>query len=797
VLLLWAVLGAACGRGPTGAHDPRLLAVTPAFGRTDAPLEVELLGENFVRRVAQRLDGPGGLEVDAGYQAHLGEVALLDVRWVDAGRLRARVPAGLAPGWHALTVISPLGRSVRLEQAFFASDVPGAQLSAGAQAEPSPVAVGEDVRLTLTVTNAGGRKALAVTPSLALEGGGVADPGPATPPSRDVAPGRTASFTWRLVAPRAGALTARFALVAQEEGSDRPLALPDAAGVVLQVQEPARLEASLLPASATLQVGQRLRLELTVRNAGEGAARGLTPGLQVSRPPLLAVREAPAPADVPGGTAHTFAWLLEAVGEGALTVLPSVEGTDALTGRRVSAAPAAALQVQVASEVQPLATDPTGDGATFAYVFSHAGRVYVGPSRSGGGGARFLPDGTGAESFTFTFTRDTSGNEHENRTPAAYTSIGAPGCAADTAACGPDDESGRGLFFSGTWAGDATPWLGVAGARPQGDFDYLYFTPDTDGTLDFRHADVSQAMGGNTLTPSAAHFHGGRLYVGATDSGGNRPYLAVLKRAPPPGGLDYATAGDLEDLAGEDLPSVGGGGTPRNGAPVIGIDAMATFNDRLYVANNGGCARSTAATPVSASSSGTWADCTPTAWLDTDSLFPATGELTPALRTVPAMAVFQGRLYLARNTNNGPQLYACTPAATGAPADCEPQDWAPVAPNTSNNTALTQLEDTGNTRITLLLATARHLYVGFNNPAGAHVYRTASSTPAAVGDFTGRGGCLAGTAGCVGLGGQGLGAGADVTQLHASTVLTDAGRDFVYLTAGTAASAVRVLRLGD
>src|SRR5207253_7461033 len=136
-----------------------------------------------------------------------------------------------------------------------------------------------------------------------------------------------------------------------------------------------------------------------------------------------------------------------------------------------------------------------------------------------------------------------------------------------------------------------------------------------------------------------------------------------------------------------------------------------------------------------------------------------TSDLEPADRAVPAFASFGGRLYAARNSTTGPQLWSCDPARGGSATQCDSGDWSLVAPNTSGDTQATQFNDANNASVTLLAATSRHLYVGFNNSVrGVVVYRTANTAPASMADFTGRLGCGANTSGSAGIGGDGMGA---------------------------------------
>jgi hypothetical protein len=235
----------------------------------------------------------------------------------------------------------------------------------------------------------------------------------------------------------------------------------------------------------------------------------------------------------------------------------------------------------------------------------------------------------------------------------------------------------------------------------------------------------------------------------------------------------------------------------RNTAPVQMIDSQAAFNDLLYLANNGGIVHSNTNDPQPSlnGSPPSWTTSTPTdpAYAAKQSLTTRkTQDLEPADKAVPRMAVLAGKLYAARNTTSGPQLWVCTP---GSDLGCDPGDWALLAMNGVGDTQLSQFDDPQNTRVTLLAATSSRLYVGYNNAAGLVLYRSKNNAPATRSDFEGAAGCDASMApsACDGLGGRGLGAGA--TRIFDGRVLTFAGKDYVYLTAGDGASGFRVFRV--
>ena len=134
----------------------------------------------------------------------------------------------------------------------------------------------------------------------------------------------------------------------------------------------------------------------------------------------------------------------------------------------------------------------------------------------------------------------------------------------------------------------------------------------------------------------------------------------------------------------------------------------------------------------------------------------------------------------------------------GSSTDCDPGDWSLVAPNSTGDTQLTQFDDSANAALSLLVATPRLLFVGFDNGSrGVEVWRTSVPLPASRSDFTGALGCSAAQspAGCEGVGGNGLGAGA--MRLFDAQVVGAPGTESVYLTAGDGAGPVGLFRLLD
>ncbi|HET7785672.1 MAG TPA: hypothetical protein VFL36_06845 [Myxococcales bacterium] len=684
---------------------------------------------------------------------------------------------------------------------------------------PSPIDRGQAFTVTATVTNTGQAAAAAVTLALTKAPSGGADAITADAAGTvGLAGGASSTFTWNFVedGTAAGALDFTATAAGTDTNSGSPLSAQSAPGTLV-VQAPAALSASLsLPSVVSL--GDTVAVVLTVSNTGQASAVSVQPGpLAVSGTAAVTMVATPSPssATVAGGSSATFTWTLSAGSSGTLQVAASVTGTDANDGASLAASDSASRTVQPQPESTSISTDPfAGDGTNFSYLFSYQGMLYAGPNKSGTAAVRMAPDGSGATQINWKLEVDTtllnaarnSAYQTPLLSPPCHT-IGALGCTQNTTACGPDNEGGRAVFTSGTVNG--VEWYLVTGTSPSGS-RYAYLTNGSfplasGGFDDLAFVQIAAGQGSSARMMSAARFAQNQLFVGFYDTGGSSspptaPVLNVLRKMPSLPGYQASGGTDLVNLNGVNLPAVGALGNPSNsGHPALMVDALRDFNGSLYVANNGGIARSVGApTPCAAPGCANWANSTPSGpgWGAEPSIAvdsTALGALDPSKRAVPSMVIFGGRLFAAHNTTAGPQLWSCDPSLGTDPQQCEPGDWSLVARNTSGDQRLSQFNDASNTAIGLLVATAGHLYVGFNNTGGVRIYRTQFPAASTQADFTGHQGCTVGQSGCTGLGGNGLGAA--LTRLFDGHAFTYAGNEWVYVSAGTGSAGPALFRL--
>lgn len=676
-----------------------------------------------------------------------------------------------------------------------------AQLSAQWLTVPAIVTPGETFTATLGVTNLGEALAKNVAPmpdppsAAATSGSGSLSAAPSGTIA-DVPAGSTVVFSWQMTAN--GTPPASLQLSAGASGTDGNSGSTISAGTVssnaIALQMPSALSATLMAPSAVLR-NDVLGVTLVVTDTGGIGVNTLTPSLASSGTGSVQVISGPSPAtqNVAAGGSVSFSWVCQATANGAVAFSASVSGSDAIDG---SARTASAGTTVTVSDAVQLAAAPLGASTTFAYVFDFNGLVYAGPKADGTGAIRMQPDGSGAQPVTFSFQSDNVNGNANGATASAFPSLGFANCNKDTLQCGPDNENGRGLFASGTIAG--TPWLIASGARTSNDLWHVYATPDAGTAAVFRYEYVRSVLGNSVVGTSSIFTFHDRVYIGFPDTDSIRPTYIVLRTTPPSPGLTPAVGTDVVNLRIDRVSGIGSNAVlNKNTASVQMIDSQAAFNDVLYLANNGGIVHSTTNDPQPPATG------VPSSWMASTPNDPAysaksslttrkTHDLEPADKAVPAMVVLAGKLYAARNTTSGPQLWACSPGSNLA---CDPGDWTLLAPNGIGDLQLSQFDDPQNTRVALLAATGSRLYVGYDNTAGLVLYRSRNNAPATRADFEGAGGCDASTApsSCDGLGGRGLGAGA--TRIFDGRLLTFNATDYVYLTAGDGTSGFRVFRV--
>lgn len=672
---------------------------------------------------------------------------------------------------------------------------------------PASVNTGQTFGVRVRVSNSGDSAALGVLPAVACDACALRT----SPGATDLAGGAAAEWDLTFDAGVLGSWTLR-ASASGTDATDGVLRQSAVAQAPLAIVQHAALAAAFRDPGTAPMAGFIVELLATnpIANPayGQATASGVAPGplVVVAEPGYLdpsQVSCAPrsvAAASIDAGGLAVFSWNCTAAAVGQVKLSTSLTGSDANDGTPLAAS---AVGVVAVDEAAMVLDDPFGGGTVFSFVFAYDGHVFLGPSGDGRGLVRCLPDATGCASWALSFYRDqvATGSVHQNPCPY-YVTLGSstpPGspsyCDPDnpwaTACnCGPNLESGRGLFTSMTISGNE--WLVAMGRSKKHFLRYLYMTRETATPLHVSYVDLTASI---PVTPdpgvedvTSFAILNDRVYVGLQVQSPDGPRLVVLTRTPVAPGLD-ATASDTAATTFQK--------TVMNelGNAVSQVDSMLGLEGRLFVANRKAVLVSRTGTPdlTAADATTQFDECTPLApatWAAGNPDYVGKIDVTPADKVVPALAAWQGRLYLARNTLAGvPEIWVFTPRhdALGNFLGCAPDrsDWRRIATN---------FADAGNVRATALFATAAYLYVGYDNAtSGVQVFRSSNPAPGSESQFTGRLSC---TAPCEPVGRAGFGDPTNVRFLDARAMLFG-GVDQVWATVGTSSSTVRVFRISE
>jgi hypothetical protein len=473
----------------------------------------------------------------------------------------------------------------------------------------------------------------------------------------------------------------------------------------------------------------------------------------------------------------------------------------------------------------PIATDPFADGGgsmggtDFSYIFEYGGLVYMGPNVGGSGGIRMNPDGSNPQTFTFALNQDPNQDDgaaaintvYGNPPTQLFPSLGKTGCTANTAACGPNNQNGRGVFTSGTIGG--TTYLFAGAGYTLGNLTSIYYSTDTDTALDFPFLHIGNSIVGGPGAKgfSSLYVYNNALYLSFPSNGTNRPKMGQITGLGTLGGTLPARRGSTATGVGMELPGLPrlGGTTQCTGwtDKITSVETFMEFNGYLYL-SGGGCPASgkdggiIRYTNGTFSNNGSYVDSTPSSasWAGTNrySIYlNKMADLTPDDKAFPQMAVHQGKLYAARNicegftgnsgaaggavcptANRHTQLWKCSPASSGGATTCEAADWTLVADNGSGNTTM---GDANNVTISMVVTNGSYLYVGYNNANGVQIWRTNSADPAIEGDFSQ-------------ISTNGLGDTANNIEIFDAKPFNFGGTNYIYLTTGKTGGLVKVYR---
>ena len=723
--------------------DLTLVSIEPGTIRQDVPTTATLTGTGFYANVSVDLDDDSPVTVSRDWEATVVGAAIRELVRESPSTLRGNFPVGLPLGRHDVILTAPDGDTATLvggvlvvaegeETQLSIEDAPGGR---GNAVETMTLSTDDSLELHAVERDPTGVFVADQVVTWSLEDGlGTLPTGPASQTTFSPnTPGRTRI---RATLPSGGFAATELITV-----------VPGQAATI-----------TVFPETLTAALGDPATQFTVVGQDGDGNDTADVGTLSWSTTGTVGTVDRDgqfSPAVAGQGTVRATSSYGPQDESGAVTVLSNVQ-------------------------LQELARNPFGNGTTFTHVFSYRGKLTLATDWDGRSMVRMDPDGSNPETISLAFFSDNTGNSSRNGSSTPYPSIGHLLCLPGTSDCGPDNEHGRGLVTSVTLSG--REWLLFSGGRPlSGDLDYIYMTQGVGTAIDIPYVDLGDALGPQTRVLSAAHAFGNDLYLGFSDSGGARPFFIRLETFPSMPGLD-ATASDYTDLEGRNFT-----GFPTSDPAMV--DAIWDFGGRLYAANAGAWHRATEARPNPFDANPqTWSEVTPSAPAyasKTSRTTNFTSDLRPALRAVPQAAVFQGTLYVGRNTTDGPQLWRCNPTATASATDCDAGDWELVAANAVGDSELTQFNNSNNRTIGLVAATSTSLYVGFNNEADGMMVFRSRVQPASASDFEGEAGCSAANhpGGCSGIGGGGFGD-TDIEEVFDAKALTFGSVEGLFFAAG-------------
>ncbi|TGM96002.1 beta strand repeat-containing protein [Leptospira yasudae] len=522
----------------------------------------------------------------------------------------------------------------------------------------------------------------------------------------------------------------------------------------------------------------------------------------------------------------------------------------------------------------PISIDP--NGSTFGYLADFNSKIYSGPNNAGNGAQRFAYDGSVPEAVQFSFEKDTTAQDGDATNVSSnlassrensiavppYVTLGHAGCTANngtlSAGCGPDNESGRGVFATGILS--SASYLFVAGARTVADglgqffFDYLYYSSDPSSNMSFKYIDLGSITGSLTAGTSSITVLNNRVFAGFAKSsndgvglfgGLNAPDFGfVTFNSADSGTTGFCTPGSSCDafdgtkgkrIRIDFLPYFGGPSTGLlginnnahpNWAYYIGIDSMFVFKNRIYAANgglhavghNGSIIRSTTADPTAACTGpdtcSNWVEVGPrtnTKWHN----FPTNNwfslelnqfyNLIPGDKAFAQFAEFNNNLYVTRTicvqssqalgirsapgtvtgctdgttTNRRAQLWKCDPTVSGNTSECDAADWSVVG---DDGSGITNMGDTNNRTITMVMKNGSYLYIGYDNSNGIKIYRTNTANPGSS------------SASWSQIAGSGLTDATNVQQIYSAVSVPSGSINYIYVSAGKNGVPVRTYR---
>jgi hypothetical protein len=219
-----------------------------------------------------------------------------------------------------------------------------ASLAVAIVAFPSTVSEGQYVTILMTVTNtAVSSAAVSIMPTQLFKSGtGFTtpnNPSVSSPSSVSLIAGAAQTFTWIVVATNpggAGVVQWSGWATGSDENSGQGIIAPSSISNLITIQSPASLTPPDITIPATVSLGQDFTVIMTTTDFGQGAVNNAVPS---PNPPVnlgtggfTIVGALPSAANIPGGGAVTFTWVLHASALGTIQLQGIVKGLDVNLG---------------------------------------------------------------------------------------------------------------------------------------------------------------------------------------------------------------------------------------------------------------------------------------------------------------------------------------------------------------------------------------------------------------------------------------------------------------------------------